>query len=465
MKKTLSRYFGDKAFYKSALAILLPIIIQNGITNLVSLLDNIMVGSLGTEQMSGVSIVNQYFFIFNLICFGVISAAGIFTAQFKGTGDVDGIRATLRAKLYMCYVASILAVIAFFSFSEPLINLFLHDGSNEGDLELTMQFAKKYLNIILFGLLPFAVSAAFSSTMRETGETVFPMITSFVAVGTNAVFNVLLIFGLLGFPKLGVEGAAIATVLSRFVELGMLLIYSFRSKKNGIYFKGAFSFRAVPANLMREIGKKGLPLLANEFLWSLAITFRNQCFSTRGLDSVAAQNISTTITNLFSIVFFSMGTAISIIIGNQLGAGLFEKAEDTDRKLITFGVLLSGGVGILLVGFGFVFPLIYNTTAEARSIATFMIVVYGICNPLWAYINSSYFTIRSGGLVFQTMLSDSIFMWVCVVPVSAVCAYLTDMSIYRLYICTTAAECLKAVVGYILLKRKDWLKTIVVSKD
>lgn len=460
LKNKLAKYIGDKAFYKALLKILVPIVIQNGITNLVSLLDNIMVGRLGTEQMSGVSIINQYIFVFNLLVFGVISAAGIFTAQYHGVKDAEGIRATFRTKVYMCLIGGTLGIAALAVFTEPLIGFFLYDGSAEGNLELTMQFGKDYIRYILIGLMPFALSSAISSTMRETGETVYPMIASFASVGTNFVLNGLLIFGLFGFPELGVVGAAIATVVSRFVELFILLLYALKSPKCA-YFRGSFKTFGVPGKLLGKICISGLPLVANETLWALSITFRNQCYATRGLDAVAATNIASTINNLLSVVYLSMGTAISIIIGNLLGAGKLDEAEDTDRKIIAFNVVINSVTGLILVGIGFAFPYIYNTSAEARIIATFMIVVYGILSPFWAYINSTYFTIRSGGKVFQTMLSDSIFMWVGVVPVVYIAAYSTDMDIFKLYLCGTIAECFKALLGKFLLSRRTWLCQIV----
>jgi len=461
MKKYFSKYIGTKDFYRMVLGILIPVIIQNGIQNLVSLLDNTMVGTLGTEQMSGVSIVNQYYFVYTLLIFGVISASGIFTAQYYGMKDYEGVRATFRCKLYMALFAGIAAMGVFVAYDESLIGAFLYDGSAEGNLELTMQYAKDYLYIIIIGFMPYAVSCAYSSTMRETGETVIPMIASLTSVGTNAILNLILIFGYLGFPALGVKGAAIATVISRFVELVVLLVYAYKKKSHCAYFRGAFKSLAIPAALLKKISVKGFPLLANELLWALSITLRNQCYATRGLDSVAAQNIASTLTNLFSIVFLSMGTAISIIIGNLLGAGEFDEADDTAGKLIAFSVVASAAAGVLLAISGLFFPLIFNTTDEARSIATYMIFIYAVCNPIWAYINASYYTIRSGGKVFLTMISDSIFMWIFVVPVAYFAANNTGMNIYWLYLAGTAAECMKAVLGKYLLGRKTWRCKIV----
>lgn len=215
MKKKLRRYIGDRHFYKMLLAIVVPIIIQNGITNFVSLLDNLMVGRIGTEQMSGVAIVNQLIFVFNLCIFGAVSGAGIFTAQFFGHGDHEGVRNTFRFKFLISIAFSVIGIAVFVSAGSQLVSLFLHEGGESGDIMQTLKYGEQYLGWILIGLLPFALSQVYSGTLRETGETIVPMIAGVAAVFVNLIFNYLLIYGSFGFPKLGVVGAAIATVLSR----------------------------------------------------------------------------------------------------------------------------------------------------------------------------------------------------------------------------------------------------------
>ena len=320
LKQILKGYIGDKAFYKSVLAITLPMIIQNAVTNLVNLLDNLMVGSLGTEQMSGVAIVNQFIFVFNLAVFGAISGAGIFTAQFNGRKDVDGVRQTVRMKLIICAVIGILGVSIIAGFGDFLINTFLHEGT-EGNLELTFKSGQDYLAVIVIGLIPFALSQVYASTLRETGETVVPMAASVASIATNFIFNALLIFGLFGLPALGVVGAAIATVLSRFVELIILVCWTHKNKQKCPFAVGVFRNFRVPMPLVKQVLIKGTPILLNELFWSLSITVSNQCYSTRGLDVVAAMNISFTLQNLLSVSYFALSSSIAIIVGNPLPQG------------------------------------------------------------------------------------------------------------------------------------------------
>ena len=464
-KMSIRKFIGDRAFYKKVLAVSVPIMVQSGITNLVNLLDNIMVGRLGTESMSGVSIVNQFIFIFNLMIFGAISAAGIFTAQYHGMNDEQGERYTFRFKFLVSLAATVLAIGVFFVFDDALISLFLHGEGSSGDLALTLSEGKKYLMIMLVGLVPYAISQVYASTMRETEQTVVPMISSISAVLVNFVLNYVFIFGKLGLPALGVRGAALATVISRFAELAVLLVWGYTHKSKCRYLVGAFRSFRIPRKLFARISIKGLPLMANEVFWAISVMLRNQCYSTRGLDAVAAQNISSTIVNLFNVVFLSIGSSIAIIVGNLLGAGKFDEARDADRKLMAFSTACATGMASLLVLCSPLFPMLYNTDDSVRSLATFMMIVSAAVMPFAAFAHAAYFTLRSGGKVIVTLLFDSAYMWSVVLSACFICAHLTDMNIHLLFIICQGIEALKCIFGVILLKRGDWVRQLVADQS
>ena len=295
----MQRYIGDRNFYRRVFAILMPILIQNVITNFVSMLDNIMVGQIGTEPMSGVAIVNQLVFVFNLCALGGVSGAGILTAQFYGKGDQEGIRQSVRVKLVIGL--SILAVFgAVLSLSgETFIGLFLHEGESGLDLEATMRHAQDYLDVMLLQLLPFVITTIYASTLRETGETVLPMKAGLVAVGVNLIFNYILIFGKFGAPALGVVGAAAATVLARVVEMSIMVVWTHCHTERNPFILGLYRSLKVPKQVLWQVVRLGLPLMINELLWSGGMTVLNQCYSIRGLEVVSAMNIYTTISNLF----------------------------------------------------------------------------------------------------------------------------------------------------------------------
>ncbi len=458
------KYFGDRSFYARVLSIAVPVIIQNGITHFVNLLDNIMVGRLGTEQMSGVSIVNQFIFIFNLLIFGAVSGAGIFTVQYHGNKDLDGVRHTFRFKLITNLFIAIASIAVFWVFDDNLISMFLFENNTGGNLALTLSEGKEYLKIMLIGLVPYALSQVYASTLRDTENTVVPMVASVTAFTTNFILNYILIFGKLGLQPMGVQGAALATVISRFAELAILIIWSHKNIEKCPFFKGAFRSLSLPSSLVGKMIVKAMPLIVNEFFWSMSVTLRNQCYATRGIEAVAAQNICTTILNLFSVVYMSSGTVIAIMVGGLLGAGRFDEAKDTNRKLLVCSVFCGITLGGLLALSSGIFPRFYNTEDSVRTIASYMMIVSGAFMPFYAYGHSSYFTMRSGGNVGITFIMDSGYMCVVVLSVSVIFSRFTNVNIYALFAICQGVETLKVILNYYLLKKSSWTKRLVEDK-
>lgn len=340
MLKTLRKKFiGDRAFYAMVLGIAVPIMIQNGITNFVSMLDNIMVGQIGTEQMSGVAIVNQLIFVYNLCIFGGLSGAGIFTAQYFGQKDDEGIRHTFRYKIWMAVLLTAVAIALFLAGGETLIQYYLNGSSDGGDLQATLAYGKQYMWVMILGMPPFMMVQIYASTLRECGETVLPMKAGVTAVIVNLCFNYLLIYGKFGLPALGVVGAAAATVLSRYVEAAIVLIWTHTHKEKNSYIVGVYRTLKVPGILVKKFIIKGSPLLFNETLWASAMAMLAQCYSVRGLSVVAGLNIANTLNNVFNVVFIALGDSVAIIVGQLLGAGKMKEARDTDNKMIAFSVI------------------------------------------------------------------------------------------------------------------------------
>lgn len=461
MSNFKSKYFGDKKFYKMIMGIALPIIMQSLLTNLVSLADNVMVGSLGTDEMNGVAVVNQLFFVFNLAIFGGMSGVGIFSAQYFGQENHKGVRNVFRAKIIIGIVLMITSLLAFSLMYEPLINMFLHEGGNSGNIENTFGFAKTYLFIMLIGIPPFVLSNCYSSTLKEAGQTVVPMIGGMLAVVVDVIFNYFLIFGKFGFPELGVAGAAIATALSRFIECGYLVFYTHKNSETFQFIKGAYRSLKVPAKLAKDMIIKGSPVLINEFLWSFGLTLQTQALSTRGLVAIGALNINNTVSNVFNIVFLTLGMSISIVVGQLLGASKLEEAKDTARKMTVFSVLTALGTSIILIVVAPLFPHIYDTTSEIRSLATQFIWILALVTPLNAFCNATYFTLRSGGKTIITFLFDSCYVWLVNVPLSMGLAYFTSLPVVYIFLIVNCFETLKCIVGYIMIKKDVWLNTIV----
>ena len=455
------RMFGDRDFYAQVVAVVVPIIIQNTVSNVVSLLDNVMVGRVGTLQMSAVAIVNQLLFVFNLCIFGGLAGAGIFATQYAGAHDDKGVRDCFRVKWMIALSMLACALVVLIAFPKRLIGMYLAQETAQADAAATLGFGMDYLTVMLWGLLPFGVSQVYASTLREVGETRLPMFASVAAILVNLVFNYFLIFGKCGFPELGVTGAAIATVLSRYVETAVIVVYTHMKSHHFGFIRGAYRSLRVPKPLMISILRRGTPLLVNEFLWSSGMAVLLQCYSVRGLDVVAACNIATTVSNLFKVVFLSMGNAVAIMVGQALGANDIERAKNCTWRLMTLSVGSNLIMATLLALFAPAIPNIYNTEPHVRQIATQLIYVVAVMMPAYSFSHCCYFTLRSGGKTIITFLFDSVFTWCVNVPAAWLLAYKTGLGIVPLYFGVQALEMVKVVVGFVLVKKGVWIHNIV----
>ena len=456
----LKKYIGDRAFYRSLLAVAVPIIIQNSITNFISLIDNVMVGQIGTEQMSGVSIVNQLLFVFNLCIFGALSGAGLFGAQFYGNKEFENLKHTFRYKVIISLIICAGAIGLFLVAGEPLISLYLHEGSETGDLALTLHYAKKYLAISLFGLFPFTVTQIYASSLREVKHTIPPMTAGIIGVFVNMILNYTLIFGKFGAPALGVEGAALATVISRFVECICVIVWTHLHTKECPFIVGVYRSFRIPKELVRSITVTGTPLLLNETLWAAGQAMLLQCYSLRGIATVSAMNISGVTFNTFSVLYFSMGTTIAILIGHRLGEGNLEAAASDAKKMIAFSTLLGIISGILIAICSLFFPNFYNTTEEVRALASSFIITVAISAPIQAILNASYFTLRSGGKTLLTFLFDSGYVWGFTIPLSYCIIRFTTLPVEWVYFMCYNSDIIRCIIGILLVRSKIWLNDL-----
>ena len=457
----LDKYIGNRAFYSKMLKLSVPIMIQNGITAFVNMLDNIMVGSLGSEEMTGVAVANQLIFIFNLGIFGILSGAGLFSAQFKGKSDHDGIRHTFRFKMIagIGITAAIMAV--FFFFGRPLCNLYMQGQEGGIDPVATLDFAYEYILIMLIGLIPYTVAQCYASTQRDMSLPMSSMVAGVVAVMVNLVLNWVLIFGHLGAPALGVAGAAIATVISRFAELAIVVLWTHTHKKVFPFIKGAYRSLYVPKRLVAQIIAKGLPLMLNETIWALGIAILGQCYSVRGLDVVAANNISQTFLNVFAVTFRSAGTAIGILMGQLLGGKQWDKAKNESSKMLTFSVGLSLITALAFALCSGIIPNLYETSDTVRHLATSLMLITACVQPLEAYVHAAYFILRSGGRTGVTILFDCGYVWGISIPVAAILSYATSLPILPLFAIVQSLTLLKCVAGGILVHKGIWIRNIV----
>jgi Na+-driven multidrug efflux pump len=332
-----------------------------------------------------------------------------------------------------------------------------------------MKAAHGYLLVMLVGIFPFAMSQVYASTLRENGETRVPMIAGVIAIFVNLMGNYILIYGKFGAPKLGVLGAATATVLSRFVEVALVMLWSHRHTQRFPFMKMVYRGFGVPKELTISILLKAFPLLLNETLWSLGQTALSQQYSTLGLSVVAAFNISNTIANVFNVAFISMGDATAIILGQELG----RMDSEEDRKVIKYdafrlaiiAVVLCVISGSLLAMTAGAFPKVYNTTDEIKRMATYLILVSAAFMPVYAYENASYFTLRSGGKTWITFLFDSVFVWVISVPAAFVFTRFTDWGVVHVFIAVQCFDFIKMAIGFFMVRHGAWMHNLTAYQE
>lgn len=453
----------QNSIYKKALYLAVPMMIQNGITNAVSLVDNLMVGSLGTEKMTAVSIAGQLFFVFFLAVFGGLSGPGIYSAQYFGQGNKEGYQKIFRLKVWITALLTVVGVIVFLVGGEWLIGLYLKGSGGNLDAGLTLESALSYLHIMLIGLIPFAITQIYAGSLREMGESMKPMLAGLVSVVVDIVFNYFLIYGKFGFPRMEVKGAAIATVMARFAEMFVVIIWTHVEIEKYSFLKNVYRTLRISLQEMMPVIIKGLPIFFNEFLWAGGMAVLTQCYSMKGLEVIAGLNISNAICNLLNVVFIAMGNAVGIIMGQFLGASKFEEAKKNANKLMWFTAMLCVGLTVILIILSGVFPRAYNTTDEIRNLGRWFIIITAAFFPLQGFLNVLYFTLRSGGKTVITFLFDSVFTWVVSVSLAFILCRFTALPVLIVYLFVQCADIIKVCVGYVLVRKGIWVTNLVTQ--
>lgn len=455
----------ESSIYQRALTLAVPMMLQNGISNAVSLVDNVMVGSLGTEALTGVSIIGQLIFVFNLAIFGALSGPGIYGAQFYGRNAKEGFQNSFRMKIWICAVCLLIGLASLLLLEDPLIGLYLRGESAEIDKVATLRFAKEYLAVMLAGLAPFVITQIYAGSLRETGDSVSPMVAGILSVGTDIVLNYLLIYGKFGCPRLGVRGAAIATVIARFVELAVVVGWTHFKIGKHPFLQGVYRTLKLPSELAMRMLKKSLPIFLNEFLWAGGLAALTQIYSTRGLDIVAGLNISNALCNLLNVVFVALGNAVGILIGQLLGGGKYDEAKKSAFRLMWFTAIISAGLTITLIACSGAFPRLYDTSDVVRRYGRSFIILTALFFPVQGFLNALYFTLRSGGKTLVTFLFDSVYSWVILVPVAYLLCHATALPILGIYAIIQAGDILKVSIGYVLVNKGIWISNLAVESS
>lgn len=454
--------FGDRAFYRQVLTVMLPILAQNIITNLIGSLDNMMVGLVGQSEMAGVGVINQLLGVFQLCLFGMVSGAAIFGAQAYGRRDHDGVRHVLRFTLYAGLLLYALVMAVLLLFGDGLISFYLPKDEG-GDPQAIRAFASEYLAVILIGLLPYTLAQVYGGTLRATGNTLPPMVAALSGILSNLILNYLMIYGHLGLPAMGVRGAALATVIARLVECAVVLLCAHLGGRRYPFIRGVYASPRIPSSLVRGILLRGMPLMVNEAVYAMGMATLTACYAARGGDTLPALTITSTLCDLVTYLFISAGSATAVLLGHILGKGEEDVAKKTATRLITFTLGMGFLCALLLLIAAPVFPGVMEATDSVRRLATGFILIRAAVSPVLGYLNGCYFTILSGGQTVVIFFLDSVFIWSVNVLLAFLLATYTALPILAVYAIATFADLLKAAIGTVLVARGRWARCVVAE--
>lgn len=447
-------FVGDRLFYKTLLTLTVPLVLQQLITTSVQLIDNIMVGRLGESAISSVAVINQLQFVIILVFFGLMAGSGIFTSQYFGAKDFDKLAQTFRFKIIAGVLVAGVAVLILTVFGRSLVLAFT-------DTEETIGSALEYLAIVKWGIFPLVLSIAISSTFRETGITRPLLYISTIAVLINTALNYALIFGHFGAPQLGIAGAAIATLVARVVEFLLMFVYMIYK---GQYFTSNLKrLFVIERTVLYGIIAMAIPLTLNEFMWSLGQTVFLQAYSTRGDSALAAMNMTNAISQLVFVTFGGIGTGVAVLVGNTLGKNELDLARQNAYKLVAFSVVVAVVAGVFLFGLSFFILDLYAVSASTKAIAAFNIRVNAFCIPVFSLNVSLFFILRSGGDTRSTLLMDSVFMWVFVVPMALILAYATTLPVTLMFLAVQTSDVPKAFIAISRFKKGHWIKNLAAT--
>lgn len=439
-------------FSRTLLTIALPIILQNLMQSLVNMLDTIMVGQLGSVAIAAVGLGNQIFFLLNMVLFGISSGAAIFVAQYWGKRDITGVRRTLGLALTLAAVVATLFMLAAMTAPYFLIGLYSNDP-------LVIQEGGKYLKLVAISYPITAISFVYAQAFRSTEHVRLSMVATLISLTANAILNYLLIFGMGFFPAMGVQGAAVATVVSRTIELIILMGIGYKKKHEAAAnLREILSFDTGFAGRYMRVA---LPVIFNETFWGLGITLQNSIFSHAGTDAISAFNICSTISQLTWIFFIGTGSAAAIIIGKEIGAGQREAAIKSANTFSWFMPALAAVVSIALIPLSMLLPIFFDVEEEILRQARMMLMVLMVSYPFKSFNMCIIVGVcRSGGDTIFAAIMDVLTLWVVALPIGYITALVLGLEPWMAYAFILAEEPIKTIMGFIRLRSQKWLHDV-----
>lgn len=449
----MKRIFKDKLFFRSILTLVIPITLQNLISSSLNMVDNLMIGKLGEGSIASVGLVNQYFFVFMLCLSGINAGAGIFMSQFWGRKDVKNIRKMIGLDIILSLIVSILFFIPAFLFPEAIIKIFT---DNKEVIDLGVQ----YIKIVSVTFILTSITQTFSTALRCIGIARPPMYGSLIGVLTNAFLNWVLIFGHLGFPALGVAGAAIATSIARFVE--MVFVFVAALKTNDVITIKLKEIMNFNSDFVRVYFKTSSSVIINEMVWSLGVTAYSVIYAKIGISEVASMQIASTINNMFMVLCIGLASAAAIMVGNKIGAGEEESAIDYAFKLGILAPIVGLISGIALWAASPWIVTFFNINKETITMTINVLKIMALFAPLRFFnVLMIVGVFRGGGDTTYSMLVQLGTIWCFSIPAGYIGAVLLNFSLERVFLVICLEEIVKIIFEAKRLHSKKWIKNIV----
>lgn len=447
----MKRFIGTKEFYLAVISIAMPIIAQQFVTSFVNLIDNIMIGSVGSIALSAVTVSNRVYLIFNSTLFGLCGGAGIFIAQHFGANNKDRCQKILNINITCALVSALLFISLLLLIPEPLIRIFTDDSK-------VIQQGLLYIKYVIFAYLPYAFSYSVMMALRAVGINKIQLVIGIIGVCTNTCLNYLLIFGKFGFPMLGIQGAAIATAIARMLEM---IIYIVLLIKHKHYFvldiKGLLH---LDIKLIQSMIRKAIPLALNEILFSLALAVIFLSYTRCDQTLIPALSVVDTVMQIAYIIFSGLSSAVSILIGNKLGAGKLEEAKDNSLKLIAFGMFIALFITLTLYMCAPFVAEMYNVELVIKETIVTLIRIKSFILPVYVYNVCIFFILRAGGDALSTLIMDSGFLWCFNVTLSTIISIYFNVPLVYLYAFIESIDVFKMMLATYFYKKGKWIKNI-----
>jgi putative MATE family efflux protein len=434
----------------------IPIMLQNLVNAFVNMVDTVMIGRLGTVEIAAVGLGNQFFFLYNMILFGISSGGAIFTAQFWGRQDIPGIRKNMGLCLILTLGTGVFFTLASLLFSREIMGIYSKDPA-------VISAGTVYLRTLSPSYIPYALSFVFILTLRSTEKVRLAMEASVIALSINMILNYVFIFGLGSVPAMGVQGAAAATVIARLAE--MIILISVSYGRSYVLAGSIRDFLGFNRPFARQFFRITTPVVCNELLWSLGVTVQNIIMARTHTDAIAAFNITNTVSQLTFVVFIGLGNGAAVLVGNRIGAG----AEDTARiyasRLTRFSVLVAVAVGLIFLSLSPLIPLLFNVNPNVIAITSAMFIILSCSYPFKAFNMSMIVGVcRAGGDTVFCIFYDLFFMWCFSLPLAAAATFFFRVPVWLIFLFIIAEEPLKTILGFRRLRTGKWLHNVVSAE-